>query len=432
MKKFYLLLLLVSVTFNFAFGQIAGKWKLAPAAQSLAVGPTKGDFGWWSNSAADLTTRACLFDDEYVFNADGSFDNVLGTTTWVEPWQGNDPEGCAAPVAPHDGSAIASWSYDATAGTITLTGKGAFLGLAKVTDGGELTNPNDAPASVTYPVELSADGKTMTIDIDFGGGFWHFVFAKEAVKVEADVRGKWQLAPQAGALAVGPTKGDFGWWSNNEADLTTRACLFDDKYIFNADGSFENELGTETWAEPWQGNDPEGCAAPVAPHDGSAIASWSFDKTAGTVTLTGKGAFLGLAKVTDGGELTNPNDAPASVTYPVTFSDDSEMMTIDIDFGAGFWHFVLKKVEGVSTGSVKTFDANLFNVYPNPASTEITINSTDNVTNVSIYDVTGKEVYTSAKPSTIQKVDVSSFNRGMYILEVVTDNKKSVKKLILN
>ena len=95
-----------------------------------------------------------------------------------------------------------------------------------------------------------------------------------------------------------------------------------------------------------------------------SIASWSFDKDAGTVTLTGKGAFLGLAKVNDAGEITNPNDAPASVTYPVTFSDDSETMTIDIDFGGGFWHFVLRKVEGVNTGSVKTFDANLFKIYP--------------------------------------------------------------------
>ncbi|MEY2924597.1 MAG: hypothetical protein RLZZ337_1145 [Bacteroidota bacterium] len=423
---------MVSLTVNFAFGQIAGTWKLAPQAQALAVGPAKGDFSWWSNSAGDLTTRACLFDDQYVFNADGSFQNVLGSETWIEPWQGKTPEGCDAPVAPHDGSAIASWSYDASAQTITLTGKGAFLGLAKVTDGGEITDPNNAPASITYPVELSSDGKTMTIDIDFGGGFWHFVFAKEVEKVEADVRGKWQLAPIEKALAVGPSKGDFSWWSNNAADLTTRACLFDDKYIFNADGSFENELGSETWVEPWQGNTPEGCASPVAPHDGSAIASWSFDKSAGTVTLTGKGAFLGLAKVTDGGEITNPNDAPASVTYPVVFSDDSDTMTIDIDFGGGFWHFVLLKVEGVSTGNVKAFDANLFKVYPNPASTEITINSTDNLTKVSIYDVTGKEVYTSSDVSTNQKVDVSSFTRGMYTVEVITDNKKSVKKLIIN
>ena len=37
----------------------------------------------------------------------------------------------------------------------------------------------------------------------------------------------------AGALSVGPTQGSAEWWSNNDADVMTRACLFDDKYIFN-------------------------------------------------------------------------------------------------------------------------------------------------------------------------------------------------------
>ena len=52
---------------------IQGSWSLKKAAGSLGVGPSKGDISWWSSSADDVTTRACLFDDEYVFNADGSF-----------------------------------------------------------------------------------------------------------------------------------------------------------------------------------------------------------------------------------------------------------------------------------------------------------------------------------------------------------------------
>ena len=52
------------------------------AAGSLGVGPSKGDISWWSSSADDVTTRACLFDDEYVFNADGSYKNIMGSQTW--------------------------------------------------------------------------------------------------------------------------------------------------------------------------------------------------------------------------------------------------------------------------------------------------------------------------------------------------------------
>ena len=317
---------------------LEGTWKLSPTAGALGVGPNKNDVSWWSNGAADVTTRACLFDDEYVFNADGSFENVLGADTWLEPWQGTDPEACGAPLFPHDNSGNFTYTYDATAGTITLNGKGAFLGLAKVTNTTQLTNPADAPDSVTYPVELSADGNTMEIDIDYGDGWWSFTLVKD---VPPAIEGSWKLSPTAGALGVGPNKNDVSWWSNGAADVTTRACLFDDEYVFNADGSFENVLGADTWLEPWQGTDPEACGAPLFPHDNSGNFTYTYDATAGTITLNGKGAFLGLAKVTNTTQLTNPADAPDSVTYPVELSADGNTMEIDIDYGDGWWSFRL-------------------------------------------------------------------------------------------
>ena len=46
------------------------------------------------------------------------------------------------------------------------------------------------------------------------------------------------LAPEAGALQVGPTAGSGEWWSNSEDDVK-RACYFDDHYVFNADDLFK-------------------------------------------------------------------------------------------------------------------------------------------------------------------------------------------------
>lgn len=158
---------------------LEGTWKLAPEAGAIGVGPAKDDVSWWSNSSGDLTTRACLFDDEYVFNADGSFQNVLGADTWVETWQGAAAEGCAAPVFPHDGTATATYTYDATAKTIIIKGKGAYLGLPKAFNGGELASSGDAKDEITYIAELSADGNTLDLDIEIaGGGFWTFTLVK--------------------------------------------------------------------------------------------------------------------------------------------------------------------------------------------------------------------------------------------------------------
>ena len=321
--------------------QLEGTWKLSPTAGALGVGPNKNDVSWWSNGAADVTTRACLFDDEYVFNADGSFENVLGADTWLEPWQGTDPEACGTPLFPHDNSGDFTYTYDAAAGTITLNGKGAFLGLAKVTNTTQLTNPADAPDSVTYLAELSADGNTMEIDIDYGSGWWSFTLVRDVPPT--GVQGSWVLAPEAAALGVGPNKNDVSWWSNGAADVTTRACLFDDEYVFNADGSFQNVLGADTWLEPWQGTDPEACGAPVFPHDNSGDFTYTYDASAGTITLNGKGAFLGLAKVTNTTQLTSPSDAPDSVTYLAELSADGNTLEIDINYGDGWWSYTLAR-----------------------------------------------------------------------------------------
>lgn len=321
---------------------IVGTWKMAPEAGSLGVGPNQGDISWWAIDDAGVVERACYFDDEYVFGADGSFMNVLGSETWIEGWQGNDPEGCAAPVFPHDGSNPATYVYDATTETLTLNGTGAYMGLPKVFNGGELTNPDDAPESITYIIDLSDDGSTMILDISIGSGWWRFKLIKEGGGAATPLTGTWQVAAEAGSLGVGPDQGDISWWSIDDAGVAERACYFDDLYIFGSDGSFSNDMGGETWLEDWQGANFE-CGAPIYPHDGSNPASYVYDASQSTVTLNGLGAYLGLPKVFNGGELTSPDDAPESITYIIELMEDNTVMIVDISIGSGWWRYKLVK-----------------------------------------------------------------------------------------
>jgi len=324
---------------------VGGVWKLSSEAGALKVGPGVDDGSWWANSLEDVTTRACYFDDEYVFNADGSFNNVLQDTTWLETWQGVTADGCGTPVAPHDGSNAATWEYNTGTGTVTLNGVGAYLGLPKVYNGGEITSANSdtSIASITYDIAFSgADNDTMTVSINFGPGYWTY---KLVADVEAPVlSGTWKMAPEAGALKVGPAANDGSWWSNSEGDVTTRACYFDDEYVFNTDGSFNNVLQDTTWLETWQGVTADGCGTPVAPHDGSNAATWDYNSGTGTVTLSGVGAYLGLPKAVNEGELSsaNPPAVPESITYNITLSDNNTIMTLVIECGTGvFWTFKL-------------------------------------------------------------------------------------------
>lgn len=321
---------------------LEGTWKMVPQAGAFGVGPGQGDTSWYSNSLADVTARACFFDDEFVFNADGTFDNVQGTQTWLEGWQGS-PDGCGAPVAPHNGSNPATYTY--VGNVLTLNGVGAHIGLPKVYNGGELTSPSNAPSSISYTV-TTLTSTSMTLDIAINnGGWWRFNLQKQVAT--SPIEGTWRMSPQAGAFGVGPGQGNTSWYANSLGDVTTRACFFDDQFVFNADGTFSNVQGSQTWIEGWQGS-PDSCATPVAPHNGSNPATYVYNSTNNTLTLNGVGAHLGLAKVYNGGELSSPSNAPASITYIVT-SISASLMTLDIEINAGgWWRFILAK-DGVPT-----------------------------------------------------------------------------------
>jgi hypothetical protein len=151
-------------------------WSLNPAEAALVVGPNATDV-WWASSADDVTTRACLFDDTYVFNADGTFSQSMQDATWLESWQAGEPaEGCGAPIAPHNGSNAATWTADSS--TITIVGDGAFLGLAKVHNTAEDGDPADDTIVYNYVL----DGNTLTVSISgFQSGgteTWTYVFSK--------------------------------------------------------------------------------------------------------------------------------------------------------------------------------------------------------------------------------------------------------------
>ena len=237
---------------------LVGEWML-DGVGAAGVGPTAGSMEWFTTDADVVAARACWFDDSFVFGLDGSFSNEMGTETWVEAWQGGT-DSCGAPVAPHDGTAAGTWVWDEAAGTLTINGKGAHLGLPKAVNGQELATPSAAPDSITYNIlTLTADGMNLTVTVETAPGvWWTFNLAKKPV---SPFVGTWKL-DGAGAAGVGPTAGSMEWFTTDADVVAARACWFDDSFVFGADGSFSNEMGTETWVEAWQGG-TDSCGAPL-------------------------------------------------------------------------------------------------------------------------------------------------------------------------
>ena len=187
-------LIIKEVVVSQSVNPMAGDWTMAPMAGAFAVGPSNTDFSWWSNTDSDVSTRACYFDDIYKFSSGersinwagqviwkGTYDITLGGSTWVETWQGVDPEACGTPLAPHDGSdATFTYEVNIDAGTVTLKGEGAYFGLAKVYNGGELDGESEVPNAITYShvVDTNDADSLSTFQIDIGIGFWQFILAK--------------------------------------------------------------------------------------------------------------------------------------------------------------------------------------------------------------------------------------------------------------
>lgn len=84
------------------------------------------------------------------------------------------------------------------------------------------------------------------------------------------------------------------------------------------------------------------------------------------------------------------------------------------------------------TSSVQsTVNSEQITVWPNPASTVVTISSAERISSVSVVDVTGRVVLQRTVNSEQVTVDVSGLSSGVYFVAIVSGGNKQVKKVII-
>lgn len=75
-----------------------------------------------------------------------------------------------------------------------------------------------------------------------------------------------------------------------------------------------------------------------------------------------------------------------------------------------------------------------FKVYPNPSSEKIYIESLQNIYAISIYDISGKRIFTKnniIKTGNITYIDISAVKSGVYLLQCNTDNESYTNRIII-
>ncbi|MFV0502233.1 MAG: T9SS type A sorting domain-containing protein [Bacteroidales bacterium] len=79
-----------------------------------------------------------------------------------------------------------------------------------------------------------------------------------------------------------------------------------------------------------------------------------------------------------------------------------------------------------------SLDDNSITIYPNPTNSEVNISSENIINSIEIYNSLGQRVYYSVVNSMEKVIDISSFENGVYILGVNTENGVIRKKIIKN
>ena len=165
----------------------------------------------------------------------------------------------------------------------------------------------------------------------------------------------WTLAPIAGSLWVGTLDGSQTKWAIGGNAATARPCAYNDEWIFKADGSVVYDTKGDIWAETYMvGVAVDGCF-PDSVLTG-AQADWAsgthaFTLMPATATapdqlkMEGLGAFIGLPKAANGGEVSSPIN---SITYDILWTDEDangvRSMEIEVNCGTDLWRFTLQSV----------------------------------------------------------------------------------------
>jgi len=354
--------------------QFIGTWKLKGSAGSLAVGPGLGDGSWWSNGAADVTTRACLFDDSIKFEANGTMTHYMDGGTWLEAWQGAIPDGCGTPVAPHSGG---PFTYTYSGGELTINGAGGHIGLAKVVNGGELTAPANAPLSVTYQITFANNDATMIADINFGPGWWRFIYEKTQIVQLPDpiVTFRVDMADYTATIGTGVfLNGTFNNWCGNCTPMTNTSGSVWEVAVPLSSGPIEYKFTVDGW------NDQEN--------------------------------FVGGESCVD----TN-NDEFFNRYYVV--SADAALPVVC--FGS---------CVACLTGSLIENDMAIV-ISPNPTNEQFKVTSEFVINQVELIDILGKQVKVETANSKSLTINVQDLNKGVYTMVVYSNNGKTINRVIV-
>ena len=137
-----------------------------------------------------------------------------------------------------------------------------------------------------------------------------------------------------------------------------------------------------------------------------------------------------MAPTVLGEEITFHLDGGASISDPN--GRMSNITAVDVEAQNGVVHVIDKVIlPDLNLTSVNELSDEGFKIYPNPARDFINIQTDQTGIDVKIINITGKVVFHQNLESNLERIDVSGFSPGVYLLTIETNGFLNTKKIIL-
>ncbi len=114
------------------------------------------------------------------------------------------------------------------------------------------------------------------------------------------------------------------------------------------------------------------------------------------------------------------------------FINNAKVTVADIEAENGVVHVIDAVLLPGTTSIRNNLDKLDFDVYPNPASDYIRINSDLQTASIIIRDIAGREVLRKSDIGSDYRINISKLKPGIYMVVLQDENKVSAKKLIVN
>jgi len=144
------------------------------------------------------------------------------------------------------------------------------------------------------------------------------------------------------------------------------------------------------------------------------------------------GAKAMSSSLSNGQEITTVlgKDIKVTINENGVFINNAKVTVADLEAENGVVHVIDAVLIPTST-NISRLDEVTFDIYPNPASDYIRINSNVGIESLIIRDIAGRVVTQLNNISSSERIDLSGFKTGMYLITMRNGNSVSTKKLIV-